>query len=513
MLNHFPYPSARENQATAIQHVEDKLVNSDTKVCILELPTGIGKSAIAYTIAKYYESKEQRCRVITKTKNLQKQYIEEFPTMATVSGKGNYKDDEEYLKVMSSFNDSSIGVTNYSNLENCMWQGDDVLIIDESHEYLEHIHDQMHYKFKSGTTDKSLCRIIELCKNFSSLRVRSIVKNFNFAYRTMVEYALNESSPVKYDFALANFAKLVKLLNSINPEIKVMIHSSEFGIEIFVNGVKEYFEDIVSGYDKVILMSANFGGLEFFKDVMGLYAHKEIGNCPEPEMDWIYTGEGCYQLGTECTEHSIHQSPFAAEQRPIRYIRNYTLGHHDKEARLKIIVEENIDPIIEYELEHGAPRGVIHSVSYETAHMIVGMSKYASIMRVVKTALQLESALADETVKVILSPALEAGVSLDGDKATFQIVAKAPIEPNMGINKFLVRAHGQKYMTRKSVMRVVQMSGRIIRTDECRGTTYIVDKNYGRVAGCTSWQFYPDYFWDNFKTSHNFQDSVANKFL
>ena len=80
----FPYPSIREQQ----QYILDKLKLCDNKkYIIIEAMPGVGKSAIALTIAKHFNS----AYILTSTKVLQDQYENEFPNdLKLVKGKSNY---------------------------------------------------------------------------------------------------------------------------------------------------------------------------------------------------------------------------------------------------------------------------------------------------------------------------------------------------------------------------------------------------------------------------------------
>lgn len=80
----FPYPSIRKQQ----QYILDKLKLCDNKkYIIIEAMPGVGKSAIALTIAKHFNS----AYILTSTKVLQDQYENEFPNdLKLVKGKSNY---------------------------------------------------------------------------------------------------------------------------------------------------------------------------------------------------------------------------------------------------------------------------------------------------------------------------------------------------------------------------------------------------------------------------------------
>ena len=52
LLKYFPHPEFRENQKETILQIIDHFDNGYKNVC-LEMPTGGGKSAIAFTIARF----------------------------------------------------------------------------------------------------------------------------------------------------------------------------------------------------------------------------------------------------------------------------------------------------------------------------------------------------------------------------------------------------------------------------------------------------------------------------
>ena len=50
---YFPYEGQREQQTYAIQKALDAFINDDKRFVILEAGTGVGKSAIGLTVARY----------------------------------------------------------------------------------------------------------------------------------------------------------------------------------------------------------------------------------------------------------------------------------------------------------------------------------------------------------------------------------------------------------------------------------------------------------------------------
>ena len=86
ILTKFPKnKKPRDGQITILKEL-DEAIKSGYKKIVISAPTGIGKSYIAKAIADSFESSF----VITATKQLQDQYINDFPDMRTIKGKRNF---------------------------------------------------------------------------------------------------------------------------------------------------------------------------------------------------------------------------------------------------------------------------------------------------------------------------------------------------------------------------------------------------------------------------------------
>ena len=84
IIVNFPFEKPRMGQLEIIQDINDA-IRKGYKYIILEAGTGTGKSAIATTLAKMYES----AYILTMTKQLQAQYSNEF-AFPLVKGRGNF---------------------------------------------------------------------------------------------------------------------------------------------------------------------------------------------------------------------------------------------------------------------------------------------------------------------------------------------------------------------------------------------------------------------------------------
>ena len=84
IIENFPFEQPRTGQLDIIQQIMDA-IRKGYKYIILEAGTGTGKSAIATTLAKIYES----AYILTMTKQLQSQYANEFE-FPLVKGRSNF---------------------------------------------------------------------------------------------------------------------------------------------------------------------------------------------------------------------------------------------------------------------------------------------------------------------------------------------------------------------------------------------------------------------------------------
>ena len=88
VMDFFPFDEARPLQEKVIRHIQKAFDERGKRIVVLEGPVGSGKSAIAATLAMFYD----RAHILTPTKALQNQYMEDFQQFGAVpmKGKGSY---------------------------------------------------------------------------------------------------------------------------------------------------------------------------------------------------------------------------------------------------------------------------------------------------------------------------------------------------------------------------------------------------------------------------------------
>ena len=101
-IYHFPFETPRNVQKLISQAVI-KAFKDGFKYVVLQAPTGIGKSPIAYAVSSYMaeqpivkDLQRNGSYILTSMKGLQDQYVKDFgnleniKTLSTVKGKANY---------------------------------------------------------------------------------------------------------------------------------------------------------------------------------------------------------------------------------------------------------------------------------------------------------------------------------------------------------------------------------------------------------------------------------------
>lgn len=90
---HFPFEQYNPGQKEAIDFAVTHLM-LDKKHILMELPTGIGKSAIATTVHRVMReikpASNWRSAIVTATKGLQEQYLRDDATIISLKGRTNY---------------------------------------------------------------------------------------------------------------------------------------------------------------------------------------------------------------------------------------------------------------------------------------------------------------------------------------------------------------------------------------------------------------------------------------
>jgi ATP-dependent DNA helicase DinG len=535
---HFPFGEVREPQKKAIDFALEAYA-SGKRFVVLEAGTGVGKSAIGLTIARYLTANypesqtsgfQQGAYFLTTQKILQEQYVKDFGgeegSMCQVMSATNYQckfhkkqncaESLRQLKLETDktskfartcsfqctykeekrkFMQSTESVTNFSYfLAETFYAGKliprSLLVIDEAHntdtELCGFVEISMSERFAKTalkmempdiTTQKQAWRWI--CEEYEP-RLRAHVKH----YEETIE-KFNLADKIKSDFA-----SLAKQYEMLDKHIcKVHRFQELYDEDNWVFNLAEgegrgmrklEFKPIdVSGYAEQILFKNG-------RRVLMMSAT-------------ILNREGfCKMLGIseeDCAFVSI-PSPFPPENHPIfAYpIAKMSAGTIDQDLpKLAQAVKAILD-------QHPNDKGIVHCHSYKILNFLKNNVKSSRIIthgsedRIQK----LQEHMSSSKPTVLLSPSMQEGVDLKDDLSRFQIICKVPY-PYLGDKIVKKRMHRWPWWyPLQTAKTVVQSIGRSVRSQEDHAVSYILDADWQRFYDKSA-DLFPESFRNSLK--------------
>lgn len=502
----FPYETPRPQQEKIIDFCIENF--EDKRFVVVEAGTGVGKSAIGVTVARYLKSKYGfSSHFVTTQKILQDQYVSDFGSsgMTSIKSSSNYRcthkktqtcsDSQKelrcepkgskfwkncvmncpYKKDKSKFVEGDLGVTNFpyliteSNLSGGI-KPKELLVIDEAHNIESELSKFVEVSvssrfanqfFKSGFDfPRTKAQTFKWMRDtyVPKLRIRlkrmeEGIEKFNLSESTLKELSRITG---QLDLVRSHLSKLNHFLEHYDKETWLFEYESGDRSK----GDRFYFKPIdISSYSesllfrlgtKVLLMSATILDHEAFCESVGI-DKKEVA---------------CIKVA----------SPFPIENRPIIYA---PVGHMTKnhvENTLPVMIEA-IKSILE---EHKGEKGIIHTHSYFVANRIKNGVRSRRFLTHDSNNrdLILENHKNSKKDTVLVSPSMTEGVDLQGEDSRFQIICKIPY-PFLGDNLVKKRMNRWKWWyPLQTAKTIVQSVGRSIRSSDDHAVTYILDSNW-----------------------------------
>lgn len=522
--SYFPFKKPRKEQIQAIEFALSTF-SSGKKYCILEAPTGSGKSAVAIALSRYIENEPilpgatQSSYIITTQKILQQQYKEDFPYIANISAKNNYICQNRktgltcdfglaiaaamknadyprkccYMQEKEKFKESQIGVTNLPyflyHSKAAPYQKDPeirhrkLLVIDEAHNLESIVVDIASMKFtKYFVVDILKIPWPNVSKMSSNQFVEWILKKYIPALSTFKEsmkLKLNNadesyltssygiSTMKKIDESERHFNQIDDALKTFDTNEWVMsVSATQDLVELKPLFAKKYTIPLLFSFaDKVLLMSGTILDKDTYCNNVGI---------PKEEADFLSM-----------------DSPFDVKNRPVFIVSAGSLGRNNIKQTLPGIAK-----IIEQLLEdHKTEKGIIHCNSYEISRYINDNVKsdrllfHSSNDRV--DILNLHKLSIRPTV--LVSPSFTEGIDLVDDLSRFQIIVKIPF-PYLG-DKYVVEKMNRvpRWYEWQTIKTIIQASGRSIRSVDDYAVTYILDSDW-RIIKSKSWNMFPGWY-------------------
>jgi ATP-dependent DNA helicase DinG len=191
------------------------------------------------------------------------------------------------------------------------------------------------------------------------------------------------------------------------------------------------------------------------------------------------------------------KSDFPIENRPIYPMNIAYLNFNNLQLpEIKSSITKTVDNIMTI---HKNDKGIIHTTSYEQLNFIKEKISQENTRRLLVTDPEIQR---DEIIQehinsikptVLISPSLHTGLDLKGELSRFQIITKVPY-PNKNdrwINA--KRNSNEDWYYWQTALKLVQASGRSIRSKEDWAKTYILDSAFGYFVNKNR-DILPDWF-------------------
>jgi Rad3-related DNA helicase len=204
-------------------------------------------------------------------------------------------------------------------------------------------------------------------------------------------------------------------------------------------------------------------------------------------------------LGIEYGEYEFEDylSTFPRENRPLFWIPTVRVSHKMSTTD-KQTWAVRIDQIIGRRLDR---KGIVHTVSYARAQYLMENSRYSNLMIANTTGTARDTVAAFKSAPapaILVSPSVATGWDFIDDYARYQIISKIPFPDSSGIVMKLQQESDPDYFAYIAAQDLAQMYGRIVRSEEDFGESWIVDDNIEWFIAKYR-EFIPEWFMETFQ--------------
>lgn len=512
-----------------------KSINNSKRFMLCNLSTGTGKSFLVMMFANWYRNyintdSNVKIDILTNSKVLQQQYLNDFKFINNYKGKSNYycqpfdcqcDAGKELCKILKrpcascpydiaklSWIESSIGLTNFHLFDTLtLFQQDtlkrrngNVLIIDECQSFESTFSDYLSSKISSKILKKCGFQLkeIETLDDKYISKIKYLDKYLEFLERKLIPMLESKQQQFESSIISSNSKKKVELTGYIqnieskllsfkhlfdsykndpnNIVLEVSINKSEkifSGVELITQHifVYEYLNDLIwSRYDHVIFMSATILDSKMFSFING--------------------------LDENLTSYCEMESPFLLKNRPIFYLKIGKMNWSSKEDTF----QKQIPWIKKILSKYKNSKGIIHTTNYEIAEWLKeNITDERLLFHDTENREDiLEKHMTCKEPTILVSPSMIEGISLDDELARFQILLKINY-PNISSNKIKARQKMKpEWYNWCACVNTIQATGRGVRSSKDYCDTFILDSNFSDLLKYNS-HILPKYFTDAIK--------------
>jgi len=529
-LQYFPMTSPRPKQEEAINFILNAFAEGKRFV-LAELPTGVGKSAIGITVARYLNSTllpdttglfAPGAWFVTTQKILQDQYLRDFEKlgMRSVKSSSNYactfhknhtcEQSQQLLKTADEdspfhkkcsfncvykhakrdFREAQLSVTNFpymltdANFSKNM-TARALLVIDEAH----NIEGEVGRFVEVAVSEKFAHLVTKL--NIPDLKTEQqahdwieqvycpkVIEHCSHMEKT-VNKLLKDKGNLK-DFPVV--ARQLDLLKSHRTKLEQFLDNYSQD-----NWVFEMLEGDEGSGRKIQFKTIDVGA--YTQDTLF-----KLGERVLMMSATVLNKEAfCCSIGLKPDDVAFitAPSPFPPENRPILFFPAGPMGRDHIDRTLPKLAKM----VTEILANHKKEKGIIHCRTYNIAQYLKRTLKDSRLL--IHGSDDRDEVLARHIAStkptVLLSPSMTEGVDLRDDASRFQVICKLEF-PYLGDKIVRKRMNKWKwwydFQTAKAFM---QSIGRSVRSETDHAVTYILDSDWDRFYSKNRDMFPPDF--------------------
>lgn len=483
--DYFPFrESVRSGQGRALSAIE-RARDSGKKFVLLELPTGTGKSAVAIAAAEWASAWGSGAYILSPQKTLTAQYMRDFEHLglAELRGRASYSCNDfgtdcamganlrgrdtslclkcPYRSAKDEFVSRRMGVTNFDYfLAETLYSGQlpkrSLLVLDEAHNLEQKLLGFTDFEVSPFSLQKYSVAIPSIDDGNTSAAMEWIEEQMIPAVNNFLS-EIPEEDVERSDERV----KAASLLRRMRRFVAGNQAEWEFWDDkknlVFrpLSAAKYAGEFLFSRAEMVVIMSATILDFNIFCRAVGI--EKEDCECLTVPSD------------------------FPVSNRPIFYRPLGSMNFRNKGKTLPKIAEA-LDKLLRARPDR---KGLIHTNSYEmNSELTRALMAAGHRSRIIThgpggAEAAIERHFLSPGPTVLCSPSMTEGLDLRDDLSRFQVIVKVPYPPFTDPYVTARRRLDKAWYPWQTAMRLIQATGRSVRSETDFAETYIVDSDFG----------------------------------
>lgn len=501
----------RQSQKIAMDWLQD--LPPHIKYILCEIPVGGGKSPLALNLSAFMDSSKGNAFILTPQKILQKQYEDSFKKelISSLYGKANYECSQKKTnceigadikpQCTTCPHKMAVGRAGYSpNVvlnyhlalmlfkyvqDSVLTKPRKLMVFDECHT-LENVLTE----FNAITITETRCKQINVKFNPNLTTLVDSISWVKDTYLPKLKDKIEELSKTAAEILREYEVTEVQLtreeLELLSKHKEYVQHNVMIHEQIISQSVDTVDNNYVLITDKTSIKYKELYGKRVFADILSDKADKFLFMSSTILNKDAY----CSDLGLDKSKTAFISidSEFDKENRPVLFMPSMSMNYGwDSPARKP--ERDHLLTTLKSLLEHHDDvSGIIHTGSFQVAKWLV-TELYGKVPHDIyhhnPDAKISRDSVIDEFTKIsssvpslLISPSITEGLDLKDDKGRFAIFVKVPF-PFLGDAWIKRRMNiSREWYSRQAMIAIIQGGGRIVRSKDDWGETYILDSSF-----------------------------------